>query len=88
MHGPDRGNYSNDCVFTKISRPELISWDRISYPKFQVAALFEEVSDSRTRVTFKMIFSSVEECDKLRGYAPSKNEENLDRLEAELETMT
>ena len=87
MHGPDEGNYPNDCVFTEINEPDLIAWDHISYPKFQVVASFEEVWPGRTRVTFKMHFGSAEECNKAKVYAVSKNEENLDRLEAELTKM-
>ena len=34
-----------------------------------------------------MLFSSAEECNKLKSFAPEKNEENLDRLEEELKRM-
>ena len=34
-----------------------------------------------------MIFDTAEECAKLRPYVVDKNEENMDRLEAELVRM-
>ena len=88
MHGPHKVHYPNECVFVEVSQPELIAWNHNSYPKFQVVALFEEISNHQTKVTFKMLFSTPEECTKAKAYAVEKNEENFDRLEAELTTMT
>lgn len=34
-----------------------------------------------------MLFDTAEECNKLKGFVPEKNEENLDRLEEELRLM-
>jgi uncharacterized protein YndB with AHSA1/START domain len=87
MHGPDKGNYANECEFIKIIPNEFISWRRFSKPVFQVAVIFEEISADSTRLIFKMIFSTPEECDKLKSFAPEKNEENFDRLEDELRKM-
>ena len=87
MHGPDKGNYANECVFIKIEKPTLVAWNRLSNPIFQVVASFEEVAIHRTKVIFKMLFESAEACNKIKGFAPEKNEENLDRLEDELRYM-
>ena len=38
MHGPEKGNYRNECEFLKIDKPSLIAWKRISKPLFQVVA--------------------------------------------------
>ena len=38
MHGPDKGNYHNECEFIKIEKPSLIAWKRHSKPLFQVLA--------------------------------------------------
>lgn len=88
MHGPDKGNYDNECEFIKIDKPTLIAWNRISKPIFQVVATFEEMSLDKTKVVYKMIFNSAEECNKIKGFANDKNEENFDRLENELIKMT
>jgi uncharacterized protein YndB with AHSA1/START domain len=87
MHGPDKGNYVNECEFIKIDKPSLIVWNRISKPIFQVVAEFEEVSTGRTKIVFKQIFNTAEECNKIKRFAVDKNEENFDRLEAELKKM-
>ena len=87
MHGPDKGNYPNECTFAVIREPELLVWDRQSKPIFQVEVVFEEIAENETKVTFKQKFKTVEECSKLRKYVPEKNEENMDRLEDELKKM-
>lgn len=49
---------------------------------------FEEEVDNKTKIVFKMLFDSVDECNKIKTFAPEKNEENFDRLEDELVKMT
>jgi uncharacterized protein YndB with AHSA1/START domain len=87
MHGPEKGNYTNECEFIKIEKPSIIAWKRYSQPHFQVVALFEELSDDQTKVIFKMLFNSPEECGKLKPFVVDKNEENFDKLEVELKKM-
>ncbi len=87
MHGPDKGNYPNECEFIKIEVPSLIAWKRHSKPLFQILAAFEEVSSEKTKIVFKMLFNSAEECNKLKPFVVDKNEENFDRLENELKIM-
>lgn len=87
MHGPDKGNYANECEFIKIDKPNLIAWKRHSKPLFQVVATFEAIDSGKTKLVFKMLFSSAEECAKLRPFVVDKNEENFDRLEVELARM-
>jgi len=88
MHGPDKGNYANECEFIKIDKPNLIAWKRHSKPLFQVVATFDEVASNKTKVVFKMLFNSAGECNKLKPFVIDKNEENMDRLENELIKMT
>jgi uncharacterized protein YndB with AHSA1/START domain len=87
MHGPDNDNYPNECVFVKIEKPELIVWNHLSSPKFQVVVSLDEVAHDKTRVTFKMVFDTAKECAKIKAFAGDKNEENLDKLEVELLEM-
>jgi len=87
MHGPDKGSYKNECVFLEIKKPELIAWDRLSEPIFRMVVSFEAITAARTKIIFRMQFETKESCDKIRGFAPGKNEENFDRLEAELSAL-
>lgn len=88
MHGPEKGNYPNECVFVKIDKPSLLAWRRLSKPFFQVIATFEEVCTDKTSVVFRQIFDTAEACRKVKAFACDKNEENFDRLEEELRKMT
>lgn len=87
MHGPDKGNYANECEFLKVEKPSFLSWKRHSKPLFQVAVSFEPVSGNSTKIVFKMIFDTAEECNKLKPFVVDKNEENFDKLETELFKM-
>ncbi len=81
MHGPEKGNYENESVFKTVEPLQLISWTRISKPIFDMEVGFEKRSDSTTKISFRMIFETAEECDKIKAFAIPKNEENFDRLE-------
>lgn len=87
MHGPEKGNYANEVEFIKIEKPNLIAWKRHSKPLFQILTIFESVTENKTKIVFKMLFDSAEECNKLKPYVVDKNEENFDKLEVELGKM-
>jgi uncharacterized protein YndB with AHSA1/START domain len=81
MHAPDGIDYQNKSVFLEIVAPERIVFDHVSGPHFTVAASFEDV-DGKTRVTFRQLFESAAQRDKVAAFAVEANEQNLDRLEA------
>lgn len=87
MHGPDKQNYPNECVFIKIKPPVFISWNHLSKPVFQNQTSFEEISKEKTKVIFSMIFEDPDECNSLRAFILEKNEENFDKLEKVLADM-
>lgn len=88
MHGPEKGNYENASVFKIVEPNKLIRWTRTSQPLFDMEVGFEKMSDSKSKISFRMIFNTVEECDKIKSFAVPKNEENFDRLERELINIT
>ncbi len=87
MHGPEKGNYENASIFKTIEPLRLITWTRTSKPLFDMEVEFEKISNSKTRISFKMIFQTAGECEKIKKFAEPKNEENFDRLEKELTNM-
>jgi len=84
MHGPEKGNYENSAVFKTVEPNKFISWTRVSQPLFDMEIKFEALSASTSKISFRMIFKTVEECNKIKPFALPKNEENFDRLEKEL----
>lgn len=81
MHGPDKGNYENASVFQEVIPHQFIRWKRLSKPLFEMEIRFEKQNETQTQISFRMVFETKEECDKIRNFATPKNEENFDRLE-------
>jgi len=86
MHGPGGDNYPNECIFIAVTEPLQLIWRHISAHEFYGIANFE-AEFGKTRVIFKMIFDSAEECKKVRRFIMDANEQNFDRLERELGAM-
>ncbi len=86
MRSPDRQDYFNHSVFEEIVKPERLVFRHLTMHFFRVVTTFEDNS-GKTKLTFKMIFDSKEECDKVKIYAVDANEQNFDRLEVELANM-
>jgi uncharacterized protein YndB with AHSA1/START domain len=87
MHGPENGNYENASVFETVLPNEFVSWQRKSQPLFNMEISFEKLNGNKTKISFRMIFQTAEECDKIRKFAEPKNEENFDRLEREIDNI-
>ena len=86
MHGPNGADYPNHSVFLDLKPPGRMVFDHISPPRFLVVATFEE-RNHQTQVAFRMIFNSAADCEKLKAICVPANEQNFDRLEAELRRM-
>lgn len=84
MHGPEKGNYENASIFKNIIPNKLVAWTRTSQPLFEMEVAFEQLNHSKSKISFRMIFKTTEECEKMKNFVVPKNEENFDRLEREL----
>jgi uncharacterized protein YndB with AHSA1/START domain len=86
MHSPGGKDYFNESVFKIIVENEFIVLEHKSEPQFRVEASFAGNGNTSSLV-WKMIFSKMEVYQSLKDFVAEKNEENLNRLEAELEKM-
>ncbi len=87
MHGPDGVNYQNKSVFVEVVKPERIVFHHLKpVHEFQVTVTFAE-QVGRTKLTWPMLFESDAECDAVKAFTVEANEQNLDRLEAQLAKM-
>ena len=84
MHGPDRGHYRNESRFVEIDPPHRFVLDHICLPLFRLVVTLSP-TDAGTRLTWTQIFEDEATCANVRQIVEGANEENLDRLEAELE---
>lgn len=87
MHGPHGADYENESVFVEIVKPERIVFRHLKpVHEFQMTMTFIE-QEGKTKLTWRMLFTSAAECDKVKAYAVEANEQNFDRLEAQLARM-
>jgi uncharacterized protein YndB with AHSA1/START domain len=83
MHGPDGTDYENAKDFLEVVPLERVSFVHLrpSFHRFTLTMSFEDEGPG-TRLTWRMIFESAAENEKLRDFITQANEENFDRLEA------
>jgi uncharacterized protein YndB with AHSA1/START domain len=86
MHGPDGASYQNKSVFVEVVRPERIVFDHVSGPKFRMTIELAK-QGGMARITWRMRFESAAARERVKKLAVEANEQNLDRLEAELARM-
>jgi uncharacterized protein YndB with AHSA1/START domain len=84
MHGPDGKDYPNESAFLDIQPNKRLIIHHISQHEFYVIATFEPSGSTKTTFTFRQIFESAEDLQKIKLFLLEKNEENIDRLEAQL----
>jgi uncharacterized protein YndB with AHSA1/START domain len=86
MHGPNGMDFHNTCVFKRIEPHGYLEFDHLKEMHFYTASVtFAEVAKG-TRIEWTMRFNTAEELDPIRPFIIAANEENLDKLEAELKT--
>jgi uncharacterized protein YndB with AHSA1/START domain len=83
MHGPNGVDYPNRSVFLDVVPPERIVLRHVSGPEDELTVTLAE-EGTGTRLTWRMAFNSAAEREKVAAIAVPSNEENFDRLAAEL----
>lgn len=84
MRGPDGSEYSLAKEFVEVAAPERIVLRQVDAVHGFVMSMHFDREGSGTRLTWRMRFDSAEEADKVRTFVLAANEQNFDRLEAEL----
>lgn len=84
MHGPDGKDYPNHSVFGEIDADRLITFEHKGPHHFFMRMSLEAQGERKTLLRWQMIFDSPAECESLRPMIEPANEQNFDRLEAEL----
>lgn len=85
MRGPNGTEHPNESVFLEIVEPERLVFRHLGpVHEFLATFLFEDLG-GRTRLTWRMLFETAAEYDKVKAFVVQANEQNLERLEALLE---
>ena len=83
MHGPDGKDYPNQSRFESIDPPRGLVLRHVNAPHFRLhMALTEE--GGGTRLHWRQVFDDARVREQLAPVCVPSNEQNFDRLEAEL----
>jgi uncharacterized protein YndB with AHSA1/START domain len=83
MRGPDGTVYPNESVFEEVT-PERIVLRHLEPVHAFTMTMTLAPEGNGTRLTWRMVFDSAEEYERVLPFVPRCNEENFDRLEADL----
>ena len=82
MHGPNGADFVNTFIFKEIVKPErIVLLHLLPVHEFFLTASFEDAG-GKTKLTFRQLFDTVEECQRIKKFVIEANEQNLDKLEA------
>ena len=87
MHGPNGANHPNESEFVEIVPNALVRIRHVSAPQF-VLSIGLEPRDGGTLVTWEQVFADAQVAQGIRHIVEPANEQNLDRLAAELGVAT
>ena len=83
MHGPDGKQYPNELVFEDIVPGQRLVVRHVNAPHFQLTITLAAVSGG-TQVAWAQSFESADVAAQLAPIVKPANEQNLDRLSAEV----
>jgi len=83
MHGPDGAHYPNESHFGSLVADEKVVVHHDAPPRFTLTVSLAPVAGG-TLVTWEQAFEDAVLAEKMRGIAVPANEQNLDRLTAEV----
>jgi len=83
MHGPDGRNYPNENVFGETEAPMKVVIQHTSEPKYRLTITLEPSAEGAV-VFWAQVFESSEVARRIEHTVVPVNEQNLERLSAEV----
>ena len=83
MHGPDGANFPNESVFVEIEAPKKVVIQHASEPLFRLTIDLSPL-ETGTLVSWSQAFEKEDVARRVEHIVVSANEQNLDRLTAEV----
>jgi uncharacterized protein YndB with AHSA1/START domain len=83
MHGPNGGDYPNENIFAEVAPPTRVVVQHIVEPKFRLTITLT-ASPTGTLVCWSQTFESDEVAARMQHIVVPSNEQNLERLSAEV----
>jgi uncharacterized protein YndB with AHSA1/START domain len=88
MHGPDGTDYPNESVFLDIAAPERVAFEHLSKGHHFLMTITFTAQGVRTLVGWRQVFDSAAHRDRIAKVVVEANEQNLDRLAAEVRNVS
>jgi uncharacterized protein YndB with AHSA1/START domain len=86
LHGPDGKDYPNESLFTEIAVPEKVVLEHTVGHHFFLTVTFT-AQGHQTLLGWRQVFDTVREKQRLEAIVSDANEQNLDRLAAEMRNV-
>ena len=83
MHGPDGQDYPNESRFTRVVPDRVFEIEHLNGHHFFLTIELHPHADG-TEVSWQQTFDTVEHYQRLAEFVAAANEQNLDRLAAEV----
>ena len=83
MHGPDGKDYPNESRFTRIVPDQLFEIEHLNGHHFVLTLELQPHAEG-TNAMWRQTFDTVEHYKRLAGFVATANEQNLERLAAEV----
>lgn len=83
MHGPDGKNYWNESTFTEIVQNSRVVIEHGSGHHFFLTISYDPIGED-TLVGWRQVFDTEEHYRNIAEFVAEANEQNLDRMEAEV----
>lgn len=84
MQGPDGTDYRNECIFRAVEAPSRVVIEHMSEAHHFFLTILFEAKRSQTLVGWRQVFDSAEHRDQIAAIVEPANEQNLNRLAAEV----
>lgn len=84
MHGPDGKDYANESVFLEVDAPRRVVFEHLSEGHHFIMTITFTAQGSQTLVGWQQVFDTPEHRERIAAFVMEANEQNLDRLEAEM----
>jgi uncharacterized protein YndB with AHSA1/START domain len=87
LHGPDGTDYPNENVFKEIVAPERVVVEHISDTHHFLLTITFTAQGNQTLVGWHQLFDTAEHRQEIAHFVQDANEQNLDRLAAEVRNV-
>jgi uncharacterized protein YndB with AHSA1/START domain len=84
LHGPDGIDYPSESVFVEVDPPARIVFRHVSVDHPYELTITLDEDGGGTRITWRMLHATAAQCAKVKPFVVEGNEQNFDRLAAEL----